>query len=232
MSTLFYGMAKQAIMPIVKPLGFRCQGRFYSRIINDVVQQFCLLWHNHDFTIRFCISSVYSDNDKFIEGDEVTKLINGSNNMWLGQQFVKNELTQHFFQQCSTSTLLPNYDACVNTCVDVLGNYLIPWFCEASSSYSAYKMAKEAKLFSTLYQEPESYRYIGFLLDMEQWEQCITILKYYLNNSQLYNPKWWKEKEQEYQGLYEALIKKDTRYLNLYMNSKKSETYRVFGYKK
>lgn len=97
MSVLFYSIAKQAITPIVKPLEFRCRGRFYYRIIDNVVQQFCLLWLNHDFTIRFNISSVYADNDRLIEGNEVAKIINGSNNMWLGQRLVQGELPQPIF---------------------------------------------------------------------------------------------------------------------------------------
>ena len=99
MSVLFYSIAKQAITPIVKPLEFRCRGRFYYRIIDNVVQQFCLLWLNHDFTIRFNISSVYADNDRLIEGNEVAKIINGSNNMWLGQRLVQGELQQQFSLQ-------------------------------------------------------------------------------------------------------------------------------------
>ena len=36
----FYKAAKTAIDPMVKPLGFRRRGRFYYRIVNDIVQQF------------------------------------------------------------------------------------------------------------------------------------------------------------------------------------------------
>lgn len=124
MSTLFYSTTKRALAPIVKPLGFRCKGRFYHRIIDNVVQQFCLLWLNHDFTIRFHISSVFGDNDKHIEGSEIAKLIDGSNNMWLGQRMVKSELQQQFSLQGPSANLFPNYNECANTCVDMLVNYL------------------------------------------------------------------------------------------------------------
>lgn len=221
MSALFYSIAKQAITPIVKPLGFRCQGRFYYRIIDNVVQQFCLLWRNHDFTMRFNISSVYADNDRLIEGNEVTKIINGSNNMWLGQRLV----------QGPTASLFPNYSDCANTCVDVLTSYLIPWFDRASNSASAYKMAKDVNIFITIHQEPDSYRGLGFLLDQKLWERSAILIKYYLDNSHLYNQKWWKPREQEYQRLYEALVNMDTAYLDQYMDGKKSETYRLFRYK-
>lgn len=221
MSALFYSVAKQAITPIVKPLGFRCQGRFYYRIIDNVVQQFCLLWRNHDFTIRFNISSVYADNDRLIEGNEVAKIINGSNNMWLGQQLVQGK--------GATTSPCPNYSDCVNTCVDALTNYLIPWFDRASNSASAYKMAKDSNIFLTTHQEPDSYRSLGFLLDQKLWEQSATLIKYYLDNSYLYNQKWWIPREQEYQQLYGALVNLDTVYLEQYMDGKKSATYRLFS---
>ena len=193
MSVLFYSIAKQAITPIVKPLEFRCRGRFYYRIIDNVVQQFCLLWLNHDFTIRFNISSVYADNDRLIEGNEVAKIINGSNNMWLGQRLVQGE--------------------------------------KACNSASAYKMAKDANIFLTIHQEPDSYESLGFLLDQQRWKQSAALIKYYLDNSHLYNQKWWIPREQEYQQLYEALVNMDTAYIKQYMDGKKSATYRLFRYK-
>lgn len=216
----FYSITKQAITRIVKPLGFRTQGRFYYRITGNVVQQFCLLWINRNFTIRFHISSVFGDNDKSIEGNEITKLINGSNNMWLGQLMAANQLQQRSYIQ-----------ECANTCADVLTNYLIPWFDSANNSASAYKMAKEANIFLATHQEPDSYRCLGFLLDMERWEQSATLVKFYLDNSHLYNQKWWKPREQEYQQLYATLINKDMMYLKQYMDEKKSQTYRIFRHK-
>ena len=231
MSVLFYSIAKQAITPIVKPLEFRCRGRFYHRIIDNVVQQFCLLWLNHDFTIRFNISSVYADNDRLIEGNEVAKIINGSNNMWLGQRLVQGELQQQFSLQGTTASLFPHYIDCANTCVDVLINYLIPWFEKACNSASAYKMAKDANIFLTIHQEPDSYESLGFLLDQQRWKQSAALIKYYLDNSHLYNQKWWIPREQEYQQLYEALVNMDTAYIKQYMDGKKSATYRLFRYK-
>ena len=216
----FYSATKQAIAPIVKPMGFRCQGRFYYRIVGNVVQQFCLLRLNHNFTIRFHLSSVFDDNDKTIEGNEVTKLINGSNNMWLGQLMATSEL------QCESYV-----QECTNTCVDVLTNYLLPWFDGASNSASAYKMAKEANIYLTIHQEPDSYRCLGFLLDMERWDQSATLIKYYLDNSHLYNQNWWKPREQEFQQLYDALINGDTMHIKQYMDDKKAQTYHLFRYK-
>ena len=230
MSTLFYSTTKRALAPIVKPLGFRCKGRFYHRIIDNVVQQFCLLWLKHDFTIRFHISSVFGDNDKHIEGSEIAKLIDGSNNMWLGQRMVKSELQQQFSLQGPSANLFPNYNECANTCVDMLVNYLIPWFNGANTSASAYKMAKEANIFDPLRQEHDSYKCLGFLLDMELWDQSATLIKYYLDNNRLYNQIWWKPREQEYRQLYDALTNGDTLYLKQYMDNKKSQTYSLFGY--
>ncbi len=208
----FYSTTKRAIAPIVKPLGFRCQGRFYYRIVGNVVQQFCLLWLNRDFTIRFHLSSVFGDNDKTIEGEEVTKLINGSNNMWLKKLMATSELPyQSYVQECA------------NTCVDVLTNYLLPWFDSSNNSSSAYKMAKEADIYLTMHQEPDSYGCLGFLLDMGRWEQSATLVKYYLDNSLLYNQYWWKTREQEYRQLYDALISGDALYIKQYMDEKKSK---------
>ena len=82
MANSFYQIVKQRINPIVKPFGFRIRDRFYHRIINNVVQQFCLLHLARDFTIRFHIFSVYDDNYRTMEGDEVHRLIDGTND-WL-----------------------------------------------------------------------------------------------------------------------------------------------------
>ena len=227
MSILFYPTAKRAIAPVVKPLGFRCQGRFYHRIVGNVVQQFCLLWRNHDFTIRFHISSVYAENDRYMEGNEAAKLIDGTNT-WLGQRLVPEEQPQRFSLQDPASGPFPDVSGCADTCVEVLTNYLLPWFQAACDSASAYRMAKEAKLFLLPYQEPDSYRSLGFLLDQRQWEQSAALLKFYLDHSQLYRQKWWIPREPEYQRLYEALIQTDTAYLERYMRWKREATYRLF----
>lgn len=227
MPILFYSTAKRAIAPIVKPLGFRSQGRFYYRIIDNVVQQFCLLWRNHDFTVRFHISSVYAENDRYMEGNEVAKLIDGTNT-WLGQRLVPEGQPQRFSLQGPASGLFPDSSGYANTCVDVLTEYLLPWFNAASDSASAYRMAKEAKLFLTPHQEPDSHRSLGFLLDQKQWEQSAILIKYYLDHGHLYNQKWWTQREREYQPLYQALIHVDTAYLDQYMSAKKAETYRLF----
>ena len=84
----FYKAAKAAIDPMVKPLGFRRCGRFYYRIVNDIVQQFCLFWLRFDFTVRFRVTSVYDSSAELIEGDEIYQLINGTNE-WLGLRMVE-----------------------------------------------------------------------------------------------------------------------------------------------
>lgn len=227
MSGAFYAAARQVVGPVVKPLGFRGRGRFYHRIVGTVVQQFCLLWLNHNFTIRFHISSVYGDNDRYIEGNEVTRLIPGSGDLWLGQRMVPCEPRQLTLQGPAAG-LPPRYQDCAAVCADVLTGCLLPWFEKASDPRSAYQMATEAKLFLTPHQEPESHECLGFLLDMKQWETCAAILEFYLTHSHLYNPKWWSAKAQEFQQLYDALVRMDTAYLDQYMAGKKAETCRVF----
>ena len=212
----FYRAAKRAIAPIVKPLGFRCEGRFYYRIVGNVVQQFCLLWLNNDFTIRFHISSVFDENDKTMEGEEVVKLINGSNNMWFKDLMDTDGQNQFGVQEYA------------DKCVEVLTEYLLPWFDIASNSASAYKMVKQTNLYPTIHQEPDSYWCLGFLLDMEQWERSADVVKYYLDNSNLYNPKWWETREQEYRQLYDALVSGDSTYIEQYLDDKKARTHRLF----
>ena len=151
--------------------------------------------------------------------------------MWLGQKLAQDEQRQQVYWHGPVSSSFPNYSDYTNICLDVLTNYLIPWFEKANNSASAYKMSKEANLFLTTHQEPDSYRSLGFLLDQEQWEQSAILIKYYLDNSHFYNPKWWTQREHEYQLLYKALVNMDTTYLNQYMSQKKAETYRLFHYK-
>ena len=74
----FYKAVKPALDLVVRPLGFRSRDRFYYRIVNDVVQQFCLLYRNLDFTLRFDVASVYADNI-LAEGHDIYRLINGTN---------------------------------------------------------------------------------------------------------------------------------------------------------
>ena len=57
MANPFYQVVNQRINPIIN--GSRIRDRFYHRIVNNVVKQFCLLHLEWDFTIHFSVSSVY-----------------------------------------------------------------------------------------------------------------------------------------------------------------------------
>lgn len=217
-SVPFYLRTAQAIDPIVKPLGFRRQGRFYHRIVGKVVQQFCLLWLNCDFTIRFHLSSVYGANDKTVEGEDAAILIDGSH-MWLGDLMDVHPQQRSYLRKCT------------DTCVDVLTNHLLPWFECSIDSVSAYEMTKEIGIARTIFQEPDACESLGFLLDMERWEQSAALVKYYIDNSHLFRQKWWEPLEQEYGELYASLANRDMAYLNQYKDRKKAQTYRLFRYK-
>ncbi|MFZ3131097.1 MAG: hypothetical protein WA125_08370 [Desulfosporosinus sp.] len=231
MANPFYQIVKQRINPIVKPYGFRIRDRFYHRIINNVVQQFCLLHLARDFTIRFHISSVYDDNYRTMEGDEVHRLIDGTND-WFGTRVVGKlfglDVLENPYADMKPETLQKAADICANA----LEKYLLPWFSQTTTSEDALNASRSSKLtdFYKRYDEPDDQE-IGFLLDMDKYEAVAEILNYYIQNSDKYNKSWWQETGPEYKKLYTAIIKDDQSYIHNYMEQKKAATYTELKWK-
>jgi hypothetical protein len=232
MANPFYQIVKQKINPIVKPFGFRIRGRFYHRIINNVVQQFCLLHLERDFTIRFSISSIYDDNYRTMEGDEVHRLIDGTND-WFGTRVVGKmfglDVYENPYADLKPETLQKAADVCANA----LETYLLPWFSKVTTSEDALRAALSSELtgFDKMHDEPGTDHEIGFLLDMGKYEAVAEILNYYIQNNNKYSKSWWQETGPKYKQLYTAIIKNDYSSIYSYMEQKKAATYTELKWK-
>ncbi|MDD7302733.1 MAG: hypothetical protein PUG87_12420 [Eubacteriales bacterium] len=226
----FYSAVKQNIEPIIKPLGFRSYRRYYYRIINDVVQQFFPLWLHHDFTIRFVLRSLYQDNERTAEGDEVMRLINGTN-LWLGP--TSTEIApHHYVANENFLTLTPKtYQLSADICKEALTEYLLPWFEENTDSAKAYAACKTAKLYLSPQGCTEPLGGLGFLLGMGEWDRACAALYPYIEHTIRFNPRWWSTVESEYTSLYRALIGKDAPYIRHYMEEKRQKNYKEFKWK-
>ena len=128
MSNPIYAATHAQFMPLVQPLGFRCiENRYYYRIVGDVVQQFCVLCLHRQCTIRFCMSSVYEENDRKREGAEVYTLIDGTKR-WIVES--SKELAPSVFAT-DERLLQPDGDYfayAAARCTEVLQKVLLPWF--------------------------------------------------------------------------------------------------------
>lgn len=227
MSSPFYNVVKKQIEPIIKPLGFRSYRRYYYRIINDVVQQFCPLWLYHDFTIRFVLRSLYQDNERTTEGDEVMRLINGTNR-WLGP--TSTEIAPDYYAAnedfCTLSQ--KTYQISADICEQVLSEYLLPWFEENTDSAKAYTACKTAELFLPDEGVAEPVGGLGFLLGMGEWDRACEALRPYIEHTICCNPNWWNMVEADYTPLYHALAEKDISYVQTYMEEKRQKNYKEF----
>ena len=232
MANPFYQIVKQRINPIVKPYGFRIRDRFYHRIINNVVQQFCLLHLERDFTIRFNISSVYDNNDRTMEGDELYRLIDGTDD-WFGTQVVGKILGLDVYENPYADMKPETLQKAADVCANALETYLLPWFSRTTTSEDAFRAASASNLlgFDKRFNEPGCDHEIGFLLDMGKDKAVAEILDYYIQNNKKYNKSWWEETGPEYKRLYTAIIKDDQTYIGGYMKQKKVATYAEFKWK-
>ncbi len=225
MANPFYQIVKQRINPIVKPFGFHIRDRFYQRIINNVVQQFCLLHLGRDFTIRFSISSVYDNNSRSTEGDEVHRLINGTND-WFGTRVVGKVIGLGVYENPYADMKPETLQNAADVCANALEKYLLSWFSQAATSEDALNAAQALR-----YDESWPYHEIGFLLDMGKYEAVAEILNYYIQNSNRFNKNWWQETGPEYKRLYTAIVKNDQLYISSYMEQKKAATYTELNWK-
>ncbi|MBQ2667753.1 MAG: hypothetical protein IJF56_03915 [Clostridia bacterium] len=211
----FYSLAGKPIGQFVKPFGFKKRGRFFYRITDDgVIQQFCLLWLNRIFTVRFDLSSIYSHNGHDNEGDEIYQIIDNSND-WLSDYHSHVE----------------TLDAAAAICFESVKDILLPFF-------ETHKDPKSAREFIVTHNlriqggyNKFDLREIGFYLSMGDMNACRDFLVHYIENSSKYNQIWWREVEQEYQRLLDAIVCNDTEYISDYMNNKKKETYAEYKWK-
>lgn len=229
MLSSFYSVVKKQIGPMVRPLGFRCHSRYYYRIIQDVVQQFCPLCLSHNVTIRFAVHSVYEDNRRISEGDEVMRLIDGTNG-WLISAYTETAPQQYAAQE-AFGIGLQKHTRSADICAEVLRTYLLPWFEANTDSEKAYLACRAAGLFSPAGLEQDSIKSLGFLLGMREWERAGEVLRPYIEHTVSCNQHWWSEKAPEYTELYDALCRKDIPCLRDYMESKRENTCREFRWK-
>lgn len=225
----FYKAAKAAIDPMVKPLGFRRRGRFYYRIVNDIVQQFCLFWLRFDFTVRFRVTSVYDSSAELIEGDEIYQLINGTNE-WLGLRMVETTPGVLAYEGPCANPFHIDLGQCAQVCAGAVGNYLLPFFEGMTDAQSALRLLRERGLEICPVDWPEgvdSIRSLGFLLGMGEWERAEKTLKAFLDWPHADGSYWnmmWK--------LYDALEALDVSGVLSYMDEREAATYAELKWKR
>ncbi|MBQ8143682.1 MAG: hypothetical protein IJ452_06395 [Butyricicoccus sp.] len=211
----FRSIAKNTIHPIAKAAGFHNRGNYYYRIVNDVVQQFCLLHLRIGFTIRFHISSIYNENHRKAEGLEICQLIDGTSNP-LGVH--PTLLVAHPFDE--NYQLRP--EACAEICRRAFQEYLLPWFDRTQDPVSAYDGAR-GLVISPL------YRY-GHLLAADRWTEAEQLL-HDLCIPKSTDSKWWLENKPEFVALHRAVSEQDHEFIRQYMEQKKTATYKEFHWK-
>lgn len=224
-----YRITHEQFAPLAEPLGFHCiEHRYYYRIVNDVVQQFCLLWLGRECTIRFSLSSVYEKNERKSEGFELSRLIDGTNN-WIVPS--SKEISPRVFAADPMLLTLTeeSYRYVADRCTDALRSSLLPWFSantDSENSLSAMRRVRD------IHEGVPEFKDLGFLLAMKEWAQVKTILKaYFVDCTIPCREAWMKEMQQEYLPLYDALVKGDLNAVQTYMDAKKQDTYREFKWK-
>lgn len=226
----FYSVVRNQIEPAVKPLGFRHDGRYYYRIIQDVVQQFCPLWLHHDFTIRFTLRSLYQSNTRRAEGLDVMRIVDGTNR-WLGgtmQEIAPNcYLAREDFYAATEEAVQLAADVCETT----LRETLLPWFQQHTDSAKAYAACKQADLFLLSPGAAEPIAALGFLLGMGEWARAQETLRPYVERRVDCNPRWWARMEPEYLPLYTALAQGDFQTIQAYMEEKRRQNAAEFRWK-
>ena len=220
----FYKAVKPALDLVVRPLGFRSRDRFYYRIVNDVVQQFCLLYRNLDFTLRFDVASVYADNI-LAEGHDIYRLINGTN-QWLGLRRVQKASGELVYEgPVAADPICPDLRLCADACTDAVKRYLLPFFDEAADSESAHRLLHQ-RVWDGRSSDDHTLC-VGFLLGMGEWEQARDALKQYLDRPREEGMFWnelWK--------LYDALDSYDVSCILDYMEKKEVAAYAALHVKR
>ena len=217
----FYRLAGKKIKELVQPYGFKKNGRFFYRITEEgIVQQFCLLWLHHSFTVRFYLSSIYSDNGKDIEGAEIYEIINGSVNQWLSES-------------CSDFVITTNnfvLDA-ANLCTQAVQNTLLPFFELHRDPVSARNFITGHSPRITQGLDKYDIRELGLFLSLGDVSSVRDFLEYHIEHCDRYNKHWWNGVEQEYRHILAAIDANDKEYLSLYMDDKRNKTYSEYKWK-
>ena len=220
-ASAFYRLAGKQIKELVKPYGFKKNGRFFYRITEDgVVQQFCMLWLYRSFTLRYYLSSVYGYNGLDIEGDEIHGIINGSINQWISDDCTG-------YDACADNAM----DFATAICLKNVQDVLIPFFETHKDPKSAREHIAAHNPRITGGFDKYDLRELGFYLSLGNMEACQDFLVHYIKNSDKYNPNWWRKTEQEYHCLLDAICTNDTAYLSTYMDNKKRATFAEYKWK-
>lgn len=220
----FYKAVRPALDQAVKPLGFHSRDRFCYRIVNDVVQQFCLLYRNLDFTIRFNVVSVYTDNI-LAEGHDIYRLIDGTN-QWLGLRMVQKASGELAYEgPVAADPFHPDLRLCADSCTNAVKQYLLPFFDEATDSESAHRLLHQ-RVWDGRSSDDHTLC-VGFLLGMGEWEQARDALKQDLDRPHGVAPVW-----NELWRLYDALDTYDIPYILDYMEKKEAATYTTLHLKR
>lgn len=225
LSSVFYVNACNNIAKIVKPLGFKKYHRFFYRVTEEgVLQQFCLLCLNGCATIRFGLSSIYSDNDKTREGAEIYQIIDGTNK-WIAENFDKSVINGMIAYNHNQISSKEATDMCKKTLQDIL----LPYFEKTKDIKNAHNLMLENDSLVKHGTNKFDSREIGFYLAMENYYKVKEVIEYYIENKSKWNKTWWVEKEVEYQELYNAIVNNDANYIQKYKEDKKRKTCLEFG---
>ena len=216
LASTFYPFAGKKMKEMVKPYGFKKNGRFFYRITEEgIIQQFCLLWLHNDFTVRFDLSSIYGYNSRDIEGSEIYELIDGSKR-WLSWSY----------SPCSQA---PQQAA--DLCVQAVQDVLLPFFESHKDPLSVrdFLVAHHPAILKDTH--PYDLRELGLHWCLEDWDSAKDFLSHYIENHDRYHPRWWCEVEQEYRQLLQAICSDDHKYIAQYLEEKKAATYAEYKWK-
>ena len=220
-ASTFYQLAGKQIKELVKPCGFKKNGRFFYRITEEgVIQQFCLLWLHNSFTIRLYLSSIYGYNGRDIEGAEIYELINGSINQWLSVPHSGYQIDPNNSESSAAAI-----------CVQVIKDTLFPFFESHKEPLSAREFVAEHNPRVASGIDKYDLRELGFYLCLGDFVSVQDYLTYYIENRNKYNPNWWRTVEQEYNQLLDAICMNDRDYISGYLEKKKKATYAEYKWK-
>ncbi len=232
MSNPIYAATHAQFMPLVQPLGFRCiENRYYYRIVGDVVQQFCVLCLHRQCTIRFCMSSVYEENDRKREGAEVYTLIDGTKR-WIVES--SKELAPSVFAT-DERLLQPDGDYfayAAARCTEVLQKVLLPWFEANTTPKQAMEAMRTVRAAEGWDMQKPQDKDVGFLLATQQWAQAAAILNAYFVTQTVPCNRIWRDENAAWAiPLCHALQANDLPFVRAYMDKRKAETCRAFKWK-
>ena len=210
-ASTFYQLAGKQIKELVRPYGFKKNGKFFYRITEEgIIQQFCLLWLHNDFTIRFYLTIIFGYNGRDIEGAEIYEITNGSINQWLSDCRSGYQIDPEF----------PENNA-ANICVQAVKETLLPFFESHKDPLSAKDFVVKHNPRVTRGIDKYDIRELDFYLCTADIASVQDYLTYYIENHHRYNKNWWNTVEQEYYQLLDAICLNDREAIALYMDEKR-----------